>query len=418
MKTIYFQFRRPFVRYLFLALAGILPLNIVLAEIPRTADDAVRLALAKNPDMRAARALLAEAEGRGRTTGRLANPELEAELAGGQDYEGRVSIGLTQRFPLTSRLRFERQLSAIEIETANLEIRQRERQLAEATRNAFYELAAVHEARIVAGQQSDGMEKFAKSLRTSVSEGFGTALDAGQAELETDGIRVASASLDAEEALASVQLCTLLGIPAETRSVENLQLTFPASAPAARTPADLPDVRLAELAVESGAVGISLAKASRWDDVGVGLFVEGERFRDEPEGIEPEALLGVRMTIPLPFWQDGSGLVAEKQASAERRAAELEAIHLAARNEVATSFRILVIRFDAAQRIAMELIPAAANQLNDAEAAHARGEADIQTVFRARERLTAIQTTAVATKKQYYLAYSHWLYAVGAVTTP
>jgi len=39
-------------------------------------------------------------------------------------------------------------------------------------------------------------------------------------------------------------------------------------------------------------------------------------------------------------------------------------------------------------------------------------------VFRARERLTAIQTTAVATKKQYYLAYSHWLYAVGAVTTP
>lgn len=112
------------------------------AALALTAETAARLAREQNPELVAARSLIEESQARTLSTGRLANPELQTEIAGGQDWEGRVSVGITQRFPLTARLRLERELSALDVELARLEVRERERQIEVATRKAFYELAA------------------------------------------------------------------------------------------------------------------------------------------------------------------------------------------------------------------------------------------------------------------------------------
>ncbi len=58
------------------------------------------------------------------------NPELGLEVAGGQDFEGRVEVGLTQWFPVTSRLRWERTVSQLEITKARLEVADMERRIA------------------------------------------------------------------------------------------------------------------------------------------------------------------------------------------------------------------------------------------------------------------------------------------------
>ncbi len=92
-----------------------------------TGDSAVRYALEKNRTLAAARLMLAAAEARARGAGRLANPDLEIVVAGGQDFEGRIEVGLMQRFPLTARLRLEKEISALEIEAARCEIAEQER---------------------------------------------------------------------------------------------------------------------------------------------------------------------------------------------------------------------------------------------------------------------------------------------------
>jgi cobalt-zinc-cadmium efflux system outer membrane protein len=165
--------------------------------------------------------------------------------------------------------------------------------------------------------------------------------------------------------------------------------------------------------VSEGVADVSLAKASRWDDVAVGIFVEGERFRDEPEGIEPELLAGVKISVPLPFWESGSNRISEKEAAAERKRSDLEALRLEAANEAAAARQVMEVRFRAAKEFEGRLVPAARNNLADAEEAGRKAEAGIDVVIRAREALSGLEVAAIEARKNYFLAYVAWLAAVG-----
>ncbi len=396
---------------------------LVLAAYPAgaepllTADSAAKLAREKNPEIVAARHLIEEAQDRMRTTGRASNPELESELAGGQDFEGRVSIGIRQRFPLTARLRLERTLSGIEVEMARLEVLEREWQIEVAARTAFYELAAIRESGALARRQTALAEAFAKSVGEGLAQGFGSKFDGQQASLTADELRIAQEGLRADEMAASARLNGLLGRPADAALSINESLDLPKSIPAARPVGRRADLELAEMSVRAGATDVSLAKANRWDDVGVGVFVEGERFRDQPEGIEPEALVGVQFSVPLPIWQNGSGKVAEKEAAQARKTQQVEALRFAVRNEVLSAHQILSVRYRSATQVRDKLLPAARENLAEAEAAYGRAELDIQTVFRVRERLAEIELAALAARKIYFFAYASWLGALGEPTT-
>lgn len=377
------------------------------------AETAAKIARTENPEMAAARSLVAEAEARTRTTGRLSNPELETTVAGGQDFEGRVSMGITQRFPLTGRLKFERELSRLDVEMARLEVEERARQIEVAARSAFYELVAARASIALAKQQSALSETFAKSIDEGVTQGFGSKLDAQQARLAADTLRAAEGSLVSTEIDAASRLNGLLGRPANSPVTVKESLDLPKTIPASRPMGIRADLKLAELAVEAGTEEVSLAKATRWDDVGVGLFVEGERFRDEPEGIEPEALVGIQFSVPLPFWQNGSGKVAEREAAKTRKAQQLEALRFKVRNDALSAYQIMAARHKSAAEISAKLVPAAREQVTASEAAYRRGELDIQAVFLARERLAAIEATALEAQKNYYLSYSQWIGALG-----
>ena len=385
----------------------------VQAEILLTADTAAKLAREQNPELVAARNLIEEAQARTRITGRLANPELGTEIAGGQDFEGRVSIGITQRFPLTARLRIERELSSIDIEMARLEVQNREQQIDVAARKAFYDLASARSSIAQARTQTALAQAFAETIAKGIPQGFESQLDGDQAALEAETLRAAGESLRSLEIATAARLNTLLGRTADAPIMIKDSLDLPKAIPAKRAIGVRADLLLAEAAVRAGATEVSLAQANRWDDIGVGVFVEGERFADEPEGIQPEALIGIQFSVPLPIWQNGSGKVAEKQAAQTRQAQKLEALHFTIRNEALAAHAILAARYQSAMDLTSKLVPAAEKQVADAEAAYARGELDITTVFRTREKLVEIEATALEARKNYFVAYAEWLAALG-----
>ena len=386
------------------------------AEVVFNDGTVAEAAIRDNPELAAARSLIAEAEARTFSTGRLSNPELVSEFAGGQDLEGRISIGLTQRFPLTARLRLERELSSLDLECARLEVKDRERQIQVAARDAFVELVAAQSLMGLARRQRVLADDFAKSIREGATEGFGSELDARQAALSADSLGVDEESRRSEVIAATARLNALLGRPADKAPKINASLDLPKVLPTPRPVGARADLELAELSLQAGAKEVSLAKASRWEDVGVGFFVEGERFRDEPGGIEPESLIGVQLTLPLPIWQNGSGKVSEKEAARARRAQQLDALRFKVRNEALAAHQIMASRYKAALVASTRLVPAALEQLTSSEAAYRRGELDIQRVFLARENLAAIESAALEAQKNYHLSYSEWLGAVGDPT--
>lgn len=408
MKSIY--------RYLSLLTLSLLTVGGHAADL--TADRAVELAQKNNPELRAAASLVRAAEARARTTGRLANPEVEAEFAGGQDSEGRISVALAQRFPVTSRLSRERKLSRLEVELAKAELREQTAEIAAAAREAFYKLAAARESLALAKKNARAAAAFSTALQSRVAEGAASALESAQSELETESLIAREAALGADEAIERAGLANLLGQPADAPLVLRDALTLPSRLPANRAPENHPSVRRAALAAEAGAADVDLARALTWDDLGVALFAEGERFRDEPEGIEPEALLGVRLNIPFPLWQNGAGKIAEKTATSEASTARLAGVQLAARNAVTASYQAMKARYRSADQLATRVLPLATKHIADTEAAYSRGETGAEAVFRARQRLAEIETAALDARQHYFLAYAAWLRAIGATSLP
>lgn len=384
---------------------------------PLTADSAVALAMKGNKELSAARFLVQEAEGRARGTGKLPNPELETEVAGGQDLEGRVVAGIMQKFPLTGRLRLERQLSDLDIRMARLEVREKEWLLTLAVRKALYELAAAREAVAISSRQAGSAEAFTKSVAEGVDTGFRPKLDLQEAMLSASNLHAKADSLRVIEMESAARLNEWLGLPADAVFILNQNLSLPKSVPSPKPAGTRADLELAEMAVQTGETNISLSKATRWDDVGVGLFVEGERFRDDPTGIAPEALAGLKLTIPLPLWQNGSGRVAEKEAVRQHLSARLDSLRFTVQNQVLATYRVMSLRFRSAFQFGEKVLSTANGHLRDCEAAYARGEVDLQAVFRARDRLAEVELSDLETRKAYFLAYSEWLGALGESKT-
>lgn len=390
--------------------------RIVLAG-ELSVESAVEIAIRKNKELSSARLLVNEALSRARNAGVLSNPELEMEVAGGQDFEGRVMAGITQRFPLTARLRLERQLSDLDVKMADLEVQVAEWKLILAVRRSFYIAAAAHEAHAISLRQVNLADALAKSVAEGVNAGFRSELDLLEANLSASAMRAKSETFKGAEIEATGRLNELLARPADTPLIIDNPLTLPKSVPAAKAAGRRADSDLAELALRSGETDVALSKASQWEDVGVGIFIEGERFRDEPTGIEPETLAGLKVSVPLPFWQTGTGKAAEKEAVRLRLSAQCEALRFSIKNQILLAYRLVCFHFESASQFREKVVSSALESVRQSEAAFARSEIEIHAVFRAYDRLSEVELSALDAKKGYFLAYADWLSALGTSPT-
>lgn len=378
---------------------------------PFSEATAVRFALDNNRDLRAARLSVEAAEARLRGAGRLSNPELEVFVAGGQDFEGNVEIGLMQRFPLTARLRLEKELSQLDLEAAREEVADQKRRLAAHVRESFLALAAARETSALRKRQTEAATNISAALKRQAGEGFASSLDVTQAALEAAQLQASAEDAQAGEAVNEATLATLLGLPTTRSLVLRSGLPLPSSLPLARSSEGRPDLVLARIAITAAQTDLALARAMRWEDIGLGIFVEGERLRDEPEGIENEALLGLKLSVPLPVWQNGSAAVAERQSLAQRREELLAALQLQAEHEAQSAWKQMTARFAAARRLEKEVLPLAQKLLADTQSVYDRGEADTQSLFRARQHLITVENEALNARSAFHLARSAWLFA-------
>lgn len=400
---------------IFLLVLGCASRIVLAGEL--SVESAVDMAIRENKELSTARLLVNEALGRARRAGVLSNPELEMEVAGGQDFEGRVMAGITQRFPLTARLRLERQLSALDVKMADLEVRVAEWKLILAVRRAFYIAAAAHEAHAISLRQVNLADALAKSVAEGVHAGFRSELDLLEANLSASGMRAKSETFKGAEIEATGQLNELLARPADAPLIISNPLTLPKSVPAAKIAGQRADSDLAELALRSGETDVALSKASQWEDVGVGIFIEGERFRDNPTGIEPETLAGLKVSVPLPFWQTSNGKAAEKEAVRVRLSAQCEALRFSIKNQILLAYRLVCFHFESASQFSEKVVVSARESVRQCEAAYGRSEIEIHAVFRAYDRLSEVEMSALDAKKGYFLAYADWLSALGTSPT-
>ncbi len=379
-------------------LSAVLAAAVSLNAATFTPDSAIRHALAENRDLAAARLLVAEAEARLEQSGRLGNPELETEVRPNVNgHEGALSLGVTQRFPLTARLRLERALSRAEVTAAEAEIHLAERQVAAQTALAVADWLALSAYRQVREQQLTNSTELARAAQAVVKLGEGSSVDARQLELEAVQLATQLRLLDRKQAEQISTLRQLLGISAGEPLVLTASLSAAAATPggSASSTNARPEVQLAGAKLETAQHAAELARAQRWQDIGVGLVGEVQRAEDVPVGRRNDGFVGLRLSVPLPFWSRNQGRIRETTVAVERRKLERQALALRVQNEQAAARARLDLAAAVEREIADAQLPIARQIEEQLTGLKAQGQATFTELARAREKRFQLELSQV-----------------------
>lgn len=359
-----------------------------------------------NPSLAAARWRIAEAEARLRGSGLRENPELEAGFDHNSNLrEGRIEVGLSQRFPVTDRLLLERQISDTEVLQARAEVKEVERTLIVEARTLLIEVIGLRKQQTLRTEQVEVASSLAGFISQAASKGELSPLDAGQAKLDAAKLKAEIPSLKAAELAATGKLKPLLGMrPSDTLHIAGNDLPSPRFAKSSVHLSQRPDYQAAQLAAQASAQSIALEEAKRYDDVEVGVVAGLERNEDAPEGFDTEGIIGLRVKLALPFWQKNEAAIQEARARTIRKEMETTALGEEIMHEAEAAYQEMLEWAALIQSLDQELLPQAAKQAAESEKAYREGLGDLQAILRAREQQLQLSDSQIETLKQFHLA--------------
>ena len=388
-----------------LALAAVsLPLRAQTTVVVTLASVGDRIR-AQNPDLAAARLRIQEALGRMNQSGRLANPEIETGIEHNPRFrEGKFEVGVSQRFPITDRLRLEKDVSLTELKSSEAEVREIERQLTGQAREAVVKVLANRQRRELLREQSGVSQEFADFLSEAASKGEGSPLDAGQAKLEATSLSMEIRQLDAGETAIFGELKPLLGIRLGEALNVGGSLPLPVLPSIAADPSRRPDFQVAKLDALAAAQGVALEQARRYDDVEGGFFTSVERTEDAPNGYENETIVGLRFKIALPLWNKNEGAIQEAEAKKIRKEKEAVALGRGIRLEAEAARAEMEEWAKLIGEINDTLLPLAVEQTKLAEDAYRNAQGEIQSVLRSREKRLQLAAARLDALREFHLA--------------
>ncbi|QTN31413.1 TolC family protein [Akkermansiaceae bacterium] len=392
-------------------LTNLLPVEAQPAEILTYESVPARIRHG-NPELAAARHRIGEALGRLKQAGRLPNPSLQTGLSHNvRNAEGGLEIGISQKFPLTNRLALEKEIGIAGVKAAEAEVKNVERLLAAEARAEFVKTLAVRERRALLLEQKSLADGLADFISGASARGELSKLDAAQTRLAALRLTTEERRLEAEETASLGRLRPLLGIAAGTPvslSGKIPTLSLPGIAAVSR-----PDLDAMNAELDAANTGITLERARRRDDIEASVFAAGERVEDAPVGLENEGMIGIRLSLPLPFWNDNQGAIDEATARQGRKREELNALlrdidHTSdtARAEM-RQWAALVSEIDAS------LLPLARTQTELLEDAYRKGQGDLQAVIRSREQILELQASRIDAAREFRLAHIRYQAATG-----
>lgn len=356
-----------------------------------------------NPDLAAARMRIAEAKGRLLGAGRLSNPELGIEF--NTDRKGRentVSVTFDQRFPVTARLRLEKRLSRQQVRAAELEVIEQERLIIAETQALLVKLISVGEQRTLRQHQVKLAQELSSFASDRAEKGEISPLDAAQAQVDSQRLILEARKLESERVALLGEVKPKLGISATST------LTVSDTLPVPVMPKDAswqgrPDFQLAQTREESSLTEVKLAEAAKWSDFSAGLMWDGERT-EGVQSMERTGFFGVRVSLPLPFWNRNQGEIAEKNAAATRASLETKALVAGITNQVIAAREEMATNAQLANETRNKLLPLVEQQTNKLEEAYATGQTDLLTILRAREQKLQLEAATLEATRDFHLA--------------
>ena len=391
--------------------------SALAGEVRLSLDNAAGFALRHNPAFQAAQLRIEEARGRLKQSGRLSNPQLETQFRRNTGApEGVVEIELVQRFPLTNRLRLEKEVSRSELKAAEAEVRDARRKLIADTQSATLRLLAIEGQRQLRREQLTNSTQLGDFTRRRVESGESSTVDASQVDLETGQLQSDLLQLDVEHTALLGELKPLLGASRSDVIVITGKLpALTAIPPSGVDPGLRPDFMAAVANSEAAQRTSALAKSQRWEDVGLGFAAEGQRMEDAPNGIERDDFLGLKLAVPLPIWNRNEGRILETSAAAERKEKERDALAGSISAEAAAARESMIVLAAIVNTLDRTMLPKAREIENQLREIYSTGQTSLPEMLRARDRRLAFDRQRIEALKDFHLARIRHAAATGTI---
>lgn len=382
-------------------------------------DRAPAYAITHNPQLAAARLRIDEARGRLRQAGRFTNPELEAEYRQNvRTSEYGMEFTFKQKFPLTGRLRLEKAVSAAELAAAEAEVRNTERLLAAEVRTTAVQLLALRARHALTEKQLTNSRELTDFMTQRVRLGEAPATDAQQVDVEAAQLTADLLRLNAEQSALTASLRPLLGVPAQAAVEITGKLHEPNPADWRGATGERPDFTAAQRQADAAQQQAALAKAQRWEDLEVGLLAGTDRTEDAPDGLQRDTMVGLRFSLPLPFWNRNEGRIAETAAAADRSRLEVDALASRLSAEATGTRAELRALAKLAVQLDAVLLPKSAQIETQLRSAYATGQAALTEVLRARDQRLQLRRQQLDALRDYHLALTRHAAATGTILQP
>ncbi|MDG1302461.1 MAG: TolC family protein [Opitutae bacterium] len=391
--------------------------TLTAAPLTLTKEQAVVRALQQNPALNAARTTIDRAQGNRLQAGRWANPELSIDYATDETFndegEYAYSVGFEQRFPVTNRLRLQKEIAQDEIEIAQAEVANQVRVLTRAVEASLVSVTAIEAQIKLRDERLELNRSFVEFMESRFETGEVSSVAANQVQIELYAVEQEKQALANELLLQRATLKQLIGADVDTalRLVHSFELPAVQPELASLTHASLmqhPEYRMKALLYRISDKRISVTKAERWADIAVRVFFEEERGVDDPGGLGTDRFFGVGVSIPLPLLDRKEGALQASRAEQRQIKYELDRVGLEVRSEAHTQAARATSLYQQALSYDQNLTQLVEKNLTEMNAAYAAGQINLAELFRSQEQSLSMQSAQLTKLHDFEQAMIRW----------
>jgi cobalt-zinc-cadmium efflux system outer membrane protein len=394
-----------------------------------SSSDLVRLALAANGELAAARIDIQRARARLRQAGLRPNPTLDFEQATGRytgsPGESETSIGVALPLELGGKRKRRIELAQAELEAVEAEVADRERRLAAEVRANYVDaLAALRELETTENLNNLDLQT-TRFVQARVNEGETAPIELSLLRVEVDRLRSRRALVEGSLQATLLRLKSLTGmlLSEPLRLREELAapaLPAPPVSPAAAVDIALrsrPDLKFARLSEEVAEAGFNLSRANGSPDLTAfsRYTVVRSTYEDTPVGRrnQRDNLLAFGVSVGLPVFNRNQGARAEAAAAVSQARTRREFLEAVVRSEVESAYA----RYEAARAAVATFEQGVIARSNDnirvVRAAYELGQFSITDLLNEQRRLADSQRDFTETLTEQYRALADLQTALG-----
>jgi cobalt-zinc-cadmium efflux system outer membrane protein len=384
---------------------------VVAAETNElTLEQAITLALEKNPELTSSSWEIRAREGRVTQAGTLPNPELSFNMdnfGGNKDLRGfdgaEYTLALTQLIELGGK-RSKRALAAgIERDLARWDYEAKKLDLLSEVTKAFTDVIAEQERLKVSEELYNLAEQSLNTVSARVQAGKVSPIEETKATAELSKTRIelerAKRSLEASRK----KLSAVLGNPQPffEKAVGQLDLAadIPSSEQLAQNINKNPDVARWSTEIEQRRATLNLERANRLPDPSISIGVK--RFRET----ETSAMVA-GISFPLPIFNRNSGAVAEAESRLTKAEEEQKAALLKTHSSLTDAYAALSSSFVEATSLKTSILPGLQTAFDAIQEGYRYGKFSYLDLLDAQRSLSESKKQFIESLAAYRKAYA------------